>query len=124
MKIFASEEFKKEILEELGKEGLSLIGEEFANEHDPYGKAWALLKKSRSGGGILNKTGKLKDSFGFEVDSNSIKFSNPTEYASYHQNGTSKLEQRAMLPYNAAPEEWLERFKEIVERKMQEVLNR
>ncbi len=123
MKFLSSDEFKIELLKEIGKEGLEIIDKEFSDEKDPYSKAWAQLKKSRPGGGILNKTGKLKDSFGFDIEPAKIIFKNTADYAEYHQNGTDVMPQRAMLPYNAAPELWLERFKEIVDRKMRELFN-
>jgi phage gpG-like protein len=120
----SSESFKNEVLKEIGTIGLEEIKNEFATETDPYGSSWAQLKKARPGGGILNKTGTLKDAFGFNVDSDSVRFSNGTEYASYHQLGSNNLPQRKMLPIDTAPEQWLERFQEVLDTAVKKTLGK
>lgn len=90
------------------------LQEEFEGEHDPYGRPWAKLAEStvrRKGHDqILYETGALQNNTvarptrgaGIEITS--------LPYGEYHQDGTSRMPARKILPdgANALPPEWQE----------------
>lgn len=96
---------------------LTLIGEGFASEQDPYGKRWAPKKKPDGRKVLHGDTTRLRNGWhvaksgmgGWQVDPG-------VEYAAYHQEprGNSRP-QRRMVPDSARglPREWAEEFEAV-----------
>lgn len=96
---------------------LTLIGETFENETDPYGEKWD-LKKVDDGRKVLHgETTRLRN--GWHVVSTSMsgwRVDPAVEYAAYHQEprGNSRP-QRMMVPSRSRglPKEWAEEFEAV-----------
>ncbi len=95
---------------------LTLIGEGFENETDPYGEKWA-SKKTPDGRKVLHgETTRLRN--GWHVtgsDASGFEVAPSVDYAGYHQSGTSKMVPRKMVPdaSRGLPKEWADEFKAI-----------
>lgn len=95
---------------------LTLIGEEFETETDPYGEHWA-PKKSDDGRKILHgETTRLRN--GWHVvgsDASGFEVAPSVDYAGFHQSGTSKMVARKMVPTASRgfPREWVNEFKAV-----------
>jgi phage gpG-like protein len=96
------------------KEDVASLGDEFVKElesgHkagvDPDGKRWE-KRKSIYAWPTLNKTGELLYSYDYKKRKGSVEVENTAPYASYHQDGTSKLEQRKIIPDGEIPDSWM-----------------
>ena len=98
----------EDLCHELAEETLDLIDKGFDDEVDPRGAAWAprrdntgfrVGQKRRRGHKILDDTGTLKDSFVIAgVNKNGFGITNDTSYGNYHQEGTTNMVARRMVP--------------------------
>lgn len=81
------------------------IANQFATETDPDGEPWESLSpqtlKYKVGGSILVKTGKLRDSFRYLLDSKSLTISSNSPVFEAHNTGILPLPQRRILGINA-----------------------
>jgi len=95
---------------------VTLIGEGFDNESDPYGKRWA-AKKTDDGRKVLHgETTRLRngwhvassDKGGFQVDPG-------VEYAAYHQEprGNSRPQRMQVPDSRGLPNEWADEFRAV-----------
>lgn len=112
----------EELCQELADESLELIDQGFKVEEDPYGWPWAPRANDLGGGRerrrgvissrpILQDTGALRSHFVISgVHSQGFGISNPTEYGGYHQEGTSKMPARSMVPQAGDLGRWAEPF--------------
>ncbi len=95
---------------------LTLIGEGFEDERDPYGEKWA-EKKQPDGRKVLHgETTRLRN--GWHVvgsDASGFEVAPSVDYAGYHQSGTSRMVPRKMVPdaSRGLPKEWADEFKAI-----------
>lgn len=64
---------------------------------DPYGKAWA-LPAGRPGGVPMRDTGRLANSFVYEITEVGFAITTEVVYAQWLQAGTHAMEPRIMLP--------------------------
>jgi hypothetical protein len=105
---------------------MKLVGDEFRGQHDPYGDAWAPLKRERTrdrrarmralragrtprGSKVLHRTGRMENSIGATASGGLMRVLVPVEYAQYHQVGTIRMVQRKILPDTEGggdPESW------------------
>lgn len=75
--------------------------EGFDQGRSPYGGVWAPRKEAK-GGRTLVKTGATRNaSVVYLKSSNAVRI-NSTPWARYHQFGTSRMNNRAMMPYEQA----------------------
>ena len=76
----------------------------FAKQSDPDGAPWAPLAAStlrrKKSGAILRETGALAGSITMTASSNQATVAVGTNYAIYHQSGTSKMPARKMIGIN------------------------
>jgi len=95
----------------VGETLISLVRDGFEGEHDPYGGAWAPLKVRE--GAILQDTGALRNGWHRSGNSNSsVTIAPSVDYADYHQDGTSKMVARPMVPNDGdLPPKWSEEIK-------------
>lgn len=81
----------------MSEEALTLVGQGFQDEKDPYEKPWKPLK--RRIGRILQDTGRLRSSwFRKRVDASGFTIAAGVKYAKFHQLGTVRLFPRKMVP--------------------------
>ncbi|MEI6745544.1 MAG: phage virion morphogenesis protein, partial [Methylococcaceae bacterium] len=85
----------------------------FEDEKSPDGINWKPLSpqtiKQRRGTApykILQDKGKLRSSIAFHAGSNFAEVTTDTEYAAFHQFGTSKLTPRPFFPNQTLPRNW------------------
>jgi phage gpG-like protein len=99
---------------EASEEIQELIEAEFDSGHDPYGNPWVPLRPATLARGRrpppLTDTGAMRDSVNVQPMAGAgIGITIGTEYAPYHQYGTSRMEARPMLPDgDEMPESWVE----------------
>ena len=100
-----SNEQRKNLLHDMGVEVREQTLDRFDFEEDPKGNPWKKLadatikyKNKICSGGILERSGLLKDSLDVQVkDKNSVLIGAVRHYAEYHQIGSSKLSARPFL---------------------------
>lgn len=98
----------------LADEALQLIQAGFANQADPYGKAWAPLKRRE--GMILSDTGRLRGSVTVNSSPGEIRLRGTASYGTFHQNGTRYMPKRQILPNDGdLPGSWRAAFNEATE---------
>jgi phage virion morphogenesis protein len=88
----------------------------FEHEKSPDGINWKALSpstirqknKKHSGGNhkILQDKGKLRNSIAFHATNSFTEITTDTEYAGFHQFGTSKLTPRPFFPNQTLPQRW------------------
>lgn len=99
---------RSEFMDEVGKDFLALARARIEREKaDPMGKRWApwaeataraRMREGSASGGLLMRTGALRDSLYYELqgqDKVAIRTQNP--YAGYLQNGTRRMPARPFL---------------------------
>lgn len=81
------------------------VAEQFQREVDPDGEAWEPLSpdtlKNKNGGSILVKTGALRDSFNYEVGTDTLSVSSSSPVFEIHDQGLPPIPQRQILGLNA-----------------------
>ena len=84
----------------------------FRDEKSPDGINWAALspqtikRRRNNSDKILNDTGRLKGSFAHVATNSHVEITTDTEYAPFHQFGTSKMVARPFFPSSTLPQEW------------------
>lgn len=79
---------------------------DFSQGKDPYGDKWEATVQP-TGHPLLDDTGRLKRSYviGFR-QRNRLSVTNRSPVARFHQNGTSNMAQRLLVPNGPLPETW------------------
>lgn len=81
------------------------IERQFATETDPDGNPWEPLSpetlKYKQGGSILVKSGKLRDSFVYDLSGNSLTISNTSPVFEAHNEGILPQPERKILGISA-----------------------
>lgn len=114
-----------ELAQRVSAGGVKLVADGFRSSTDPYGDAWAPLKRERRrdrkariraekagrkprGARILVRSGRMRASAGASPQGRTAKVVIPTWYARFHQEGTVKMRQRMLLPSDerGMPEKW------------------
>ena len=90
LKTVATPEFREGLNEKLAEQELRNIEMRFDTTTDPDGKLWEPLKKQPQDHKTLDLTGTMKDSFRIKRGA-TYSIINTTNYAGYHQFGTSKM---------------------------------
>jgi len=105
-----SKKLHREVSRQLAHEALTLIADGFRAETDPYGSAWAGLK--RRTGRILQDTGRLRNSFTVrEITASGFRIGSAVQYAAFHQRGNPRLPRRMMVPRaKRMPRDWARGF--------------
>jgi phage gpG-like protein len=102
---------KRAILLNVAEEVIELVREGFDNQADPYGAGWAATQR---GGRILADSGRLKSSWHRRsLTPQRVVVGSGVTYGRYHQSGTRRMPQRAMVPYRGMPAEWKARVAEV-----------
>lgn len=93
---------------------LRLTKATFKNQADPHGTKWK-PKKRKDGRKILHgKSGDLRRLWKAEEKSRqNWSVVSETPYFKYHQDGTSKMPRRAMVPWRGLPKTYSEAFEAI-----------
>lgn len=84
----------------------------FRDEKSPDGINWKALspqtikRRRNNSDKILNDTGRLKDSFAHVATNSHVEITTDTEYAPFHQFGTSKMVARPFFPSATLPLRW------------------
>jgi phage gpG-like protein len=73
----------------------------YASIGSRFGKRWATRRRTYNWP-ILQKTGAMRNNFKSEVGNDWVKVFNSVKYFPFHQRGTTKLPQRAMLGYTTS----------------------
>jgi len=76
------------VMKEIGRKGLTFVKFGFRNEEDPYGNAWAAIKRP---GKILRDTSRLYRSLSYKVDGRVVTIGTNVCYAPGHQFGNLSL---------------------------------
>jgi hypothetical protein len=114
-----------ELAQRVSAGGMKLVADEFKTSTDPYGKAWAPLKRERKrdrrarlraikagktprGMKILVRNAIMKGSVGASPQGRTARVVVPTWYARFHQEGTVHMAQRMILPSDerGLPDRW------------------
>lgn len=102
----------QDLSEELRDTGEFLVDfyaeEVFPSEGRAIGERWMDLKNSTLAQKdklypnypILTRTGSMRDSFNFHANDREMTFFNTSEYFGYHQTGTRRMPQRAIMTEN------------------------
>jgi hypothetical protein len=106
---------------------VGLIDQSFVQQRDPYNQAWVPLADSTlrarqrrgQGSAILQATGAMRASLGFESDAHSV-LAHINAPAEYHQEGSWRLPQRRIFPISFGqrylPKAWTDGFLAIFEK--------
>ena len=112
------EEFPEEVEEQIVELGDEFIGELKKTHNageDPYGNSWAPRKHDYAWP-ALKKTGNLYNSYEKAKSNDSVSISDTADYAVYHQEGTSNMAQRKILPDSEIPDSWWEHIEEAADK--------
>lgn len=93
------EKTKKKILDKIGKQVLKDADNNFKKKSF-YGDKWKARKSFRYEHPLLDDTGKMKNSFNFDVKGDSVIIRNTADYSGYHNEGTRNLPKRQILGEN------------------------
>jgi len=116
--VIAAKGWVGELAQRSAAAGMKLVGDEFRKQQDPYGKAWAPLKRERArdkrarmraiargktprGSKVLHKTGRMENSVGASASGNLINVVVPVDYAAVHQNGAQINPHTRLANYNS-----------------------
>lgn len=116
----ASLQFREDLARRLSATATKLLADEFRNSRDPYGKPWKPVVRNRrrdrnararrAARGLAVKadkplidTGRLRAAATAPQtpQGTTVRISIPVEYASYHQDGTSRIARRQIVPDEA-----------------------
>lgn len=102
-----------DISRNLAEESINLVREGFAEQADPSGAGWA-ARKSGGGSAILVRTGAMRNSWHVTASSSrGFRIASGVGYSSFHQDGTSRMPSRKMVPDGDIPAKWLSRFNSV-----------
>jgi hypothetical protein len=102
------------VADEMADATLGLVAQGFAQERDPYGKAWAPKKRPDGRGILRGKSGKLIRFKKGSVSQRGFRCDMGAPYGAYHQSGTSRMKARRMVPVNGRlPRSWAREYREI-----------
>ena len=90
--------FRSSLLKNVAEEARRQVVLGFEQERDPYGNPWEPLKVRE--GRILQDTGRMRNAFTFSPTADGFVIRNPTAYVAFHEDGTSRIPQRMMVPPN------------------------
>lgn len=105
----------------------------FSSGGSAYGEPWAALSakydmaksKKYPGRGVLEASGKMRTSWKLYTSSHYALIENTTDYAIYHQEGTSRLPQRTIVKLDQQRQDTImDMFKEGVLKRIQDAFNR
>lgn len=93
------------VAQRIGAAAVKQISDEFRESRDPYGQPWKPLKSPRGRQGKKKRsdkplidTGRLRASFRAQPDGATVRVSTDVDYAEFHQDGTSRIPRRQILP--------------------------
>lgn len=86
-KEIAARGFVKPMMAQAAEAGMTELRRGFRAGVDPYGRAWAKLKKRK--GQPLRDTGRLASSFSFELTGDGFRIFSNVTYGAVHQSGAS-----------------------------------
>src|SRR5258706_12295304 len=86
---------RDEIKRRISIEARILIQDSFRQETSPVQVPWAPIQRK---GPILQKTGRVRNSFDVNPSELGIVIRNSTDYAQYQQYGTRSIQARTMIP--------------------------
>lgn len=92
---------------------IDLVDEGFDTRSDPYGFSWAPHATPQDHA-ILEDTRALRGNFFSLVIGGEVSIQNTVGYSAVHQNGSSRIPQRAMLPDGPMPTTWQQRIDQNV----------
>lgn len=120
----SSQKLMFQVADEMADATLGLVAQGFAEERDPYGKAWA-PKKHPDGRMVLRgKTGRLIRFRKGAVSPRGFRCDMGAPYGVFHQRGTSRMRARRMLPVNGRlPPIWASEYREIYVRAVRSQLS-
>ncbi|MBP0006217.1 MAG: phage virion morphogenesis protein [Cyanobacteria bacterium SBC] len=81
---------------------------------DPYGNTWKPKKTGEAS--FLRNTGDLEASRSWTAGGMEARVGYGAFYAKFHQNGTSKMVARPLVPEGDIPPDWQEEIQDIVDR--------
>jgi hypothetical protein len=109
---------RKEI-SSLGPEFVKQLKSTHLKEQDPYNKKWA-PRKDNEPHPILYKTGKLYKSYKAYPRKDGTLLTNTSYYMIYHQDGTSNMVPRKLLPGKVLPDSFILLIKKRIEKIIKE----
>lgn len=108
-----SDKLMFEVADAMADATLGLVAQGFAQERDPFGKAWK-PKKNPDGRMILRgKTGKLIKFRKGSVNQRGFRVDAGAPYFSHLQAGTSRMKARRMVPERRLPPKYASVYREI-----------
>jgi phage gpG-like protein len=112
-------EFLEDFATQAADKTVELITQEFVDESDPYGDGWDQLSprtiNAKTHSGILVETSALMGSWMSVSSSSEFGAVTGIEYAFYHQQGTSRIPARPMVPSAGLPPEWEAAYTQIAQ---------
>lgn len=85
-----------------------LIQNQFDERRAPDGSPWAPRKQPTGTWPLLEKTRKMRRSFKVMATASQLKVLNAAPYLKFHQEGTSRMVARPVLPGAGLTREWQE----------------
>lgn len=117
----------RELVSDLAQESVTQLDKTYAAQQDPYGSGWAALRpstlKMKTGPAILIEAGSLNASLGFKLSgATSAQVGFTDKKARFHQDGTSKMVARPIVPDSGLPPAWEPTMKNLLESYVREAL--
>jgi hypothetical protein len=99
-----------------------LIQNQFDERRAPDGTPWAPRKQPTGTWPLLEKSRKMRRSFKVMVSASQLKILNAAPYLKFHQEGTSRMVARPVLPGAGLTSEWTEYIDVAVEQALARTL--
>lgn len=98
-----------------------LIDERFEDRAAPDGTLWEPRKPPTGTWPILEKSGRMRKSYHVSATTTGVSVTNNTQYAGFHQTGTSRMPARPVTPNGALPSEWRDRIDQAVAAELERI---
>ena len=117
----------RDLMQDAAQFAVERLEETYTAENDPYGVPWAPLAPStlrqKAGSAILIEKGSLNASLGYNLLGSQAAEIGYVDYkAKWHQDGTSKMPARPIVPDDGLPSEWEPRLETLIEGYLKEAL--
>lgn len=113
------------IAEQIAEEMVNLSAKGFKKKADPYGARWAprvRTTKRNAGKNLLVATGVMRDSVSATHTATTATVQYGQSYAQFHQDGTSKMVARKLVPDEGRiPDTWATEFADVAEDVLEEL---
>ena len=107
------------VMADIGQFGVEQLDETWQAETNPYGVAWPPLApatlRQKTGPSMLIESGSMNAGLGYQVSGDGVEIGVLSDIAIFHQEGTSKMPARKVVPDEGLPPEWEPALTTLVE---------